>query len=114
MAQKGQAGKALYLLRTLPNTGGTLSAIMLLIAAPALASVANELPVFHELLCTDAIRSLCCSGVCWPGQGYQSLDDDYLRLDAINSGIDKGVGVERFTFGLTDLMDGFSFLLLAM
>ncbi|MFA0674750.1 tripartite tricarboxylate transporter permease, partial [Vibrio sp. 10N.222.51.A6] len=25
-----------------------------------------------------------------------------------------GVGVERFTFGLTDLMDGFSFLLLAM
>ncbi|MCG6373146.1 tripartite tricarboxylate transporter permease, partial [Vibrio fluvialis] len=29
-------------------------------------------------------------------------------------GIDKGVGVERFTFGLTDLMDGFSFLLLAM
>ena len=25
-------------------------------------------------------------------------------------GIDKGVGVERFTFGLNDLMDGFIFI----
>lgn len=37
-----------------------------------------------------------------------------LGLMLSTVGIDKGVGVERFTFGLTDLMDGFSFLLLAM
>lgn len=37
-----------------------------------------------------------------------------LGLMLSTVGIDKGIGVERFTFGLTDLMDGFSFLLLAM
>lgn len=29
-------------------------------------------------------------------------------------GIDKGIGVECFIFGLIDLMDGFSFLFLVM
>ncbi len=39
MAQKGQAGKALALAAYASFTGGTLSAIMLLFAAPALAKV---------------------------------------------------------------------------
>ncbi|MEF1261838.1 tripartite tricarboxylate transporter permease, partial [Vibrio harveyi] len=39
MAQKGQAGKALALAAYSSFTGGTLSAIMLLVAAPALANV---------------------------------------------------------------------------
>ncbi len=43
---KGQAGKALALAAYSSFTGGTLSAIMLLIAAPALASVSLSFQVF--------------------------------------------------------------------
>lgn len=48
------------------------------------------------------------------GQVIKAWMMTILGLMLSTVGIDKGVGVERFTFGLTDLMDGFSFLLLAM
>jgi len=48
------------------------------------------------------------------GQVLKAWMMTILGLMLSTVGIDKGIGVERFTFGLTDLMDGFSFLLLAM
>ncbi|WP_080368943.1 tripartite tricarboxylate transporter permease, partial [Vibrio cholerae] len=48
------------------------------------------------------------------GQVIKAWMMTVLGLMLSTVGIDKGIGVERFTFGLTDLMDGFSFLLLAM
>ncbi len=48
------------------------------------------------------------------GQVLKAWMMTILGLMLATVGIDKGIGVERFTFGLTDLMDGFSFLLLAM
>ena len=32
-----------------------------------------------------------------------------LGLMLSTVGIDKGAGIERFTYGITDLMDGFTF-----
>lgn len=113
MAQKGQAGKALALAAYSSFTGGTLSAIMLLIAAPALASVSLSFQSsdYFALMLLGLSAVAAFAG---PGQVIKAWMMTVLGLMLSTVGIDKGVGVERFTFGLTDLMDGFSFLLLAM
>lgn len=113
MAQKGQAGKALALAAYSSFTGGTLSAIMLLIAAPALASVSLSFQSsdYFSLMLLGLSAVAAFAG---PGQVIKAWMMTILGLMLSTVGIDKGVGVERFTFGLTDLMDGFSFLLLAM
>lgn len=111
MAQKGQAGKALALAAYASFTGGTLSAIMLLFAAPALAKVSlsfQSSDYFALMLVGLSAVAACASQV------IKAWMMTVLGLMLSTVGIDKGIGVERFTFGMTDLMDGFSFLLLAM
>ncbi|MBL4831975.1 MAG: tripartite tricarboxylate transporter permease [Aliivibrio sp.] len=113
MAQKGQAGKALALAAYSSFTGGTLSAIMLLIAAPTLAKVSLSFQSadYFALMLVGLSAVAAFAG---PGQVVKAWMMTVLGLMLSTVGIDKGVGVERFTFGITDLMDGFSFLLLAM
>ncbi|MEK6213500.1 MAG: tripartite tricarboxylate transporter permease, partial [Vibrio fluvialis] len=113
MAQKGQAGKALALAAYASFTGGTLSAIMLLVAAPALAQVSLSFQSadYFSLMLLGLSAVAAFAG---KGQVIKAWMMTILGLMLSTVGIDKGVGVERFTFGLTDLMDGFSFLLLAM
>ncbi|MFT7054211.1 MAG: putative tricarboxylic transport membrane protein [Psychromonas sp.] len=113
MAQKGQAGKALALAAYSSFTGGTLSAIMLLIAAPALAQVSLSFQStdYFALMLVGLSAVAAFAG---KGQVLKAWMMTVLGLILATVGIDKGIGVPRFTFGLTDLMDGFSFLLLAM
>ncbi|MFT6925265.1 MAG: putative tricarboxylic transport membrane protein [Psychromonas sp.] len=113
MAQKGQAGKALALAAYASFTGGTLSAIMLLIAAPALAQVSLSFQStdYFALMLVGLSAVAAFAG---KGQVLKAWMMTILGLILATVGIDKGIGVPRFTFGLTDLMDGFSFLLLAM
>jgi len=113
MAQKGQAGKALALAAYSSFTGGTLSAIMLLIAAPALAKVSLSFQStdYFALMLVGLSAVAAFAG---KGQVLKAWMMTILGLILATVGIDKGIGVPRFTFGLTDLMDGFSFLLLAM
>ncbi|HFQ5344428.1 TPA: tripartite tricarboxylate transporter permease [Vibrio vulnificus] len=113
MAQKGQAGKALALAAYASFTGGTLSAIMLLVAAPALATVSLSFQSsdYFALMLVGLSAVAAFAG---KRQVIKAWMMTILGLMLSTVGIDKGVGVERFTFGLTDLMDGFSFLLLAM
>ncbi len=113
LAQKGQAGKALALAAYSSFTGGTLSAIMLLVAAPALAKVSLSFQSsdYFALMLVGLSAVAAFAG---KGQVLKAWMMTILGLMLATVGIDKGIGVERFTFGLTDLMDGFSFLLLAM
>ncbi|MDW1890130.1 tripartite tricarboxylate transporter permease [Vibrio sp. Vb1574] len=106
-------GKALALAAYSSFTGGTLSAIMLLVAAPALASVSLSFQSsdYFALMLLGLSAVAAFAG---KGQVIKAWMMTILGLMLSTVGIDKGVGVERFTFGLTDLMDGFSFLLLAM
>jgi putative tricarboxylic transport membrane protein len=113
LAQKGQAGKALALAAYSSFTGGTLSAIMLLIAAPALAQVSLSFQStdYFALMLVGLSAVAAFAG---KGQVLKAWMMTVLGLILATVGIDKGIGVPRFTFGLTDLLDGFSFLLLAM
>ncbi|TVM11187.1 tripartite tricarboxylate transporter permease, partial [Vibrio cholerae] len=88
-------------------------AIMLLFAAPALAKVSLSFQSsdYFALMLVGLSAVAAFAG---KGQVIKAWMMTVLGLMLSTVGIDKGIGVERFTFGLTDLMDGFSFLLLAM
>ncbi|MBB1486994.1 tripartite tricarboxylate transporter permease [Oceanospirillum sediminis] len=113
MAQKGQAGKALALAAYASFTGGTLSAFFLLVAAPALASVSLSFQSsdYFALMVLGLTAVAAFSG---KGQVLKAMLMTVLGLMISTVGTDRSSGVERFTFGSIDLMDGISFLLLAM
>lgn len=113
LAQKGQAGKALALAAYASFTGGTISAIFLLVAAPALASVSLSFQSadYFALMVLGLTAVAAFSG---KGQVLKALLMTLLGLMISTVGTDRSTGVERFTFGNIDLMDGISFLLLAM
>ena len=113
MAQKGNAGKALALAAYSSFIGGTLSAIMLLLAAPVLAEVSLSFQS-SDYFALMLIGLSAVAAFAGKGQRIKAWLMTIVGLMLSTVGIDKGVGVERFTFGLNDLMDGFSFLLVAM
>ncbi len=113
LAQKGFAGKALAIAAYASFTGGTLGAVMLLVAAPALASVSLSFQSsdYFALMVLGLSAVAAFSG---KGQVLKAVIMTILGLMLSTVGTDRSEGVERFTFGQLDLMDGFSFLLLAM
>ncbi len=113
LAAKGQAGKALAIAAYASFTGGTVSAIFLLVAAPLLAEVSLSFQSadYFALMVLGLSAVAAFSG---KGQVVKALLMTVFGLMLSTVGTDRATGVERFTFGSIDLLDGISFLLLAM
>lgn len=113
MAARGDAGKALALAAYASFTGGTISAVFLLLAAPVLANVSLSFQSadYFALMVLGLSAVAAFSG---KGQIIKALMMTIFGLMLSTVGIDRATGVERFTFGSVDLLDGISFLLLAM
>ena len=113
LACKGQAGKALAIAAYGFFVGGTLSAIFLMVAAPLLAKVSLSFQSadYFALMVLGLSAVAAFAG---KGQVLKALIMALFGIMISTVGIDRSVGVDRFTFGLPDLRDGFSFLLLAM
>lgn len=113
LAKNGQAGKALALAAYASFTGGTISAIFLLIAAPALASVSLSFqsPDYFALMVLGLTLVAAFSN---KGQIIKAFIMTIVGLMISTVGTDNTSGLQRFTFGRMDLIDGISFLLLAM
>ncbi|MFQ2471944.1 tripartite tricarboxylate transporter permease [Aeromonas caviae] len=113
LACKGQAGKALAIAAYASFVGGTLSAIFLMVAAPLLAkvSLAFQSADYFALMVLGLSAVAAFVG---KGQVLKALIMALFGIMISTVGIDRSVGVDRFTFDLPDLRDGFSFLLLAM
>ena len=113
LACKGYAGKALAIAAYASFVGGTLSAIFLMVAAPLLAkvSLAFQSADYFALMVLGLSAVAAFAG---KGQVLKALIMALFGIMISTVGIDRSVGVDRFTFGLPDLRDGFSFLLLAM
>lgn len=113
MAARGEAGKALALAAYASFTGGTISAIFLLVAAPMLAKVSLSFQSadYFALMVLGLSAVAAFSG---KGQILKALIMTVFGLMLSTVGTDRATGVERFTFGSIDLLDGISFLLLAM
>ncbi|UTV30658.1 tripartite tricarboxylate transporter permease [Photobacterium atrarenae] len=113
LAQQKQAGKALALAAYSSFTGGTIGAIVLLFAAPALAKVSLSFQSsdYFALMVLGLTAVAAFSG---KGQVLKALMMTVFGLMIATVGIDVMSGSPRFTFGNVDLIDGISFLLLAM
>ncbi|WP_426415687.1 tripartite tricarboxylate transporter permease [Aestuariirhabdus sp. LZHN29] len=113
LAQQKQAGKALALAAYSSFTGGTVGAIMLLVAAPALASVSLSFQStdYFALMVLGLTAVAAFSG---KGQVLKALMMTVFGLMIATVGVDVMSGAPRFTFNSLDLVDGVSFLLLAM
>ena len=112
MARAGHAGKALAVAAYASFSGGTIAAVFLLIAAPALASVALSFQSADYF----ALMVLGLTAVAaFAGRNFlKAIMMTVLGLMLATVGSDPVDGIPRFTFGKIDLLDGISFLLLAM
>ena len=113
LARKGLPGKALAVAAYASFAGGTIAAILLLVAAPALAvvSLSFQSPEYFALMVLGLISVTAFAGEDNAAKaGFMAV----LGLMLGTVGTDRTDGVMRFTYGRLDLLDGISFLLLAM
>ena len=112
MAQRGEAGKALALAAYASFSGGTIGAIFLFAFVPILAkiSLSFQSADYFALMLFGLTAITAFSG---KGQVLKAVLMALLGLMLATVGEDPS-GIQRFTFGVTDLYDGISFLLLSM
>ncbi len=113
LARQGRAGKALAIAAWASFSGGMLSAGALLFAAPLLSIVALSFqsPDYFVLMLMGLTAVSALSG---PGQVLRSYAMAILGMMLATIGTDGISGVPRLTFGQLELIDGLSFLLIAM
>ncbi len=113
MARKGQAGKALTIAAIASFAGGTIGAILLMIFAPALSTVAL---LFHsaEYFALMVVGLSAIAAFAGTGHVAKALMMTILGLMLGTVGEGALSNTPRFTFGMQDLQSGFSFITLAM
>ena len=113
MAQQGKAGKALTIAAIASFAGGTIGAILLMIFAPMLSSVAL---LFHsaEYFALMVVGLSAIAAFAGPGQVTKALMMTVLGLIMATVGEGALFNLPRFTAGIMDLQSGFGFITLAM
>lgn len=113
MAQKGKAGKALTIAAIASFAGGTIGAILLMIFAPMLSSVAL---LFHsaEYFALMIVGLSAIAAFAGRGQVTKALMMTVLGLMMATVGEGALFNLPRFTMGIMDLQSGFGFITLAM
>lgn len=113
MSKKGQAGKALAIAAYSSFCGGTIAAIFLLFAAPALATVSLSFQS-SDYFALMVLGLTAVAAFAGKGKFLKAAIMTIFGLMLATVGTDSDSGIARFTFGRLDLIDGISFLLLAM
>ncbi len=113
LAKKGFPGKALATAAYCSFFGGTVGAILLLIAAPALTRVATSFQSadYFALMVMGLTAVAAFSS---RGNFLKSILMTIFGIMLSTIGTDLSTGVQRFVFGNIHLVDGISFLLIAM
>lgn len=111
--RQGKPGKALATAAYASFAGGTLAAIMLVVAAPYLASLSLSFQSIDYFLMMVLGLTLVTAFAA-EGEHLKALIMTFVGLALATVGTDLTAGVQRFTFGRMDLIDGVSFLMLAM
>jgi putative tricarboxylic transport membrane protein len=113
LAKSGHAGKALAIAAYASFTGGTIAAVFLLFAAPALASVSLSFQS-SDYFALMVLGLTAVAAFAGKGKFLKAAIMTIFGLMLATVGTDSDSGIARFTFGRLDLIDGISFLLLAM
>jgi putative tricarboxylic transport membrane protein len=113
MAQQGNAGKALTIAAIASFAGGTIGAILLMIFAPALSTVAL---LFHspEYFALMVVGLSAIAAFAGRGQVAKALLMTVMGLIMATVGEGALFNLPRFTMGIMDLQSGFGFITLAM
>ncbi len=113
MARQGKAGKALTIAAIASFAGGTIGAILLMIFAPMLSTVAL---LFHspEYFALMVVGLSAIAAFAGPGQVTKALMMTVLGLIMATVGEGALFNMPRFTAGIMDLQSGFGFITLAM
>lgn len=112
-SQRKEPGKALATAAWASFAGGTLAAILLLLAAPYLSQLSLSFQSADYFLMMVLGLTLV-TAFAGDGGHLKALVMTFVGLALSTVGTDLTAGVQRFTFGRMDLIDGISFLLLAM
>ena len=113
MARQGKAGKALTVAAIASFAGGTIGAILLMVFAPALSSVAL---LFHsaEYFALMVVGLSAIAAFAGTGQVAKAVIMTLLGLIMATVGEGALFNLPRFTMGIMDLQSGFGFITLAM
>ncbi len=113
LTRQGKAGKALTVAAIASFAGGTIGAILLMIFAPVLVSVAL---LFHsaEYFALMVVGLSAIAAFAGSGNIAKALMMTILGLMMGTVGEGVLFNLPRFTMGLQDLQSGFSFITLAM
>lgn len=113
LARQGKAGKALTVAAISSFVGGTIGAILLMIFAPALSSVALLFgsPEYFALMVVGLSAIAAFAGT---GQVTKALLMTIVGLMLATIGEGVLFNMPRFTFGVMDLQSGLGFITLAM
>ncbi|SLN71133.1 Tripartite tricarboxylate transporter TctA family protein [Falsiruegeria litorea R37] len=113
MARQGKAGKALTIAAIASFSGGFIGALLLMVFAPALSSVAL---LFHsaEYFALMVVGLSAIAAFAGTGQVAKALLMTLLGLIMATVGEGALFNMPRFTMGIMDLQSGFGFITLAM
>ena len=113
LARQGKAGKALTVAAISSFAGGTIGAILLMIFAPMLASVAL---LFHsaEYFALMVVGLSAIAAFAGSGQVGKAILMTLTGLMMATVGEGALFNMPRFTMGVMDLQSGFGFITLAM
>ena len=113
LAQKGYPGKALAIAAYSSFSGGTIAVLLLMMGAPVMAHVAKSFQS-SDYFALMVMGLTAVSAFAGPGGFLKALLMTVAGLMLSTVGTDQTSGVQRFTFGSMDLLDGLSFVMLAM
>src|SRR6266699_5249653 len=112
MARQGRAGPALAIAALGSFFAGTVGTLLIALAGPPLAEVALKFgsPEYFSLM----LMGLVAAAVLAQGYMAKSLAMVAFGLLLGIVGTDVNNGVQRFTFGITELSDGIGFIVVAV
>src|SRR6266699_1840357 len=112
MARQGRAGPALAIAAIGSFFAGTVGTLLIALFGPPLAEIALKFgsPEYFSLM----LMGLVAAAVLAQGDLMKSLAMVALGLLLGIVGTDVNTGVQRFTFGVTELSDGIGFIVVAV
>lgn len=108
MVQKGQGGLALGLCVICSAIGGVAGALILMLAAPSMATIALQFSSYEKfwLACLGMTAAIAVGG----GKWYKGALSLLLGLAIAQVGLDPVSGQQRLTFGQPALIGGLAFV----
>jgi TctA family transporter len=112
MARQGRAGPALAIAAIGSFVAGTIGTLLIALFGPPLAEIALKFasPEYFSLM----LMGLVAAALLAQGDMVKSLSMVVLGLLLGIVGTDVNTGIQRFSFGITELSDGIGFIVIAV